>query len=187
MTPDYIRAVVCADPWRLMLLSFIESPITLSSWSNSFTHGRATGHIFDSPFIRFTPLGDGTVEAPLDRYVLRVLEFNLNHNPYYRALASLLEVGFPSYSHPCVDPRFFGPRTLATMHQSDDLASQAVFADVSDSCGQFGVLDTSYVFDYQKDGVFEVSEDAQVCCIHLHAYAYSHALFVGCSAGGHRA
>ena len=79
MVPAYLRSLVACDPWGLMLLSFIESPITLSSWSNSFTHGRATGHLWDSPLIHFGATTDGLVEAKLDRYVLRVLQVNMEH------------------------------------------------------------------------------------------------------------
>lgn len=93
MMPQYIRAVLAGDPWGMMLLSFIDSPITLTSWSNSFTHGRATGHLWDSPFIRFSPTADGLVETSVDRYVLRVLQVSLPQQLLTNTLLSCLPIG----------------------------------------------------------------------------------------------
>jgi len=158
MSPDYMRAVLAGDPMGMMMLSFIDSPMSLSSWTNSFTHGRVTGNLWDSPLMRFQSIEDGLVEARLDRYVLRVLEACLAHNPYYQSLSCLLHVGFSHYGHPCVDMRFFGPKTLATMHQADGLELYGPVAAAADSYNQqIGVLDSSFGMDYQKHGLFEVS------------------------------
>lgn len=140
----------------MMLLSFIESPITLTSWSNSFTHGRATGHLWDSPLIQFGSTDNGLVEAKLDHFVLRILETCLQHNPYYRTLSCLLHEGFSEYGHPYVDTRFFGPATHATMHLADDLGDQAIMAQFT-GAHQIGVLDSSYVFNYERSNLFTVS------------------------------
>lgn len=162
MRPNYLRALLASDPWNLMQLSFITSPITLASWTNSFTHGRVQGHVWDSPFIRFAETSDNHVETSLDRFALRVLEVNLKLNPYYQKLAPLIHAGFAKLGHPCVDLRFFGPQTLATMHQAEDLSSQGDFMGVSTSGSpQYGVLDSSFHFDYRKEGLFEVS----MCCL----------------------
>ena len=78
-------------------------------------------------------------------------------NPYYQKLAPLIHAGFAKFGHPCVDLRFFGPQTLATMHQAEDLSSQGDFMGVSTSGSpQYGVLDSSFHFDYRKEGLFEV-------------------------------
>ena len=162
MTPKYLRALVAAEPWALMSLSFLDSPISLSSWTNAFTHGYvgpSNSHLWDSPLIRFAPTSDGLLETTFDRFALRVWEVNQRFNPYYQQLACLAQVGFAAYGHPCVDLRFFGPRTLATMHQAEDLSSQGDIMGASNTANpQYGVLDSSFVFDYRKDGIFEVRE-----------------------------
>lgn len=159
MMPDYTRAVLCGEPCSMMLLSFLDSPVTLSKWSNSFTHGYVSSHLWDSPLIRFSRDANGKLEAQLDRYVLRVLEFNLKHNTYYRVLSCLVQMGFVQYGHPCVDLSFFGVRTLATMHQADNVLDQAAFATpgfVDRSGLQYGILDSSLTQKYRKDSLFEV-------------------------------
>jgi hypothetical protein len=155
MTPNYMRAIVSGDPWGMMLLSFLDSPITLSSWANSFTHGRATGHLWDSPFIHFTRDVGGVLTTTLDHYVRRVLDVNLRHNLYYKSLSCLLQVGFASYGHPCVDLNFFGPETLSTMHRAEPLDDMGAFVAAVDA-DEFGVLNSSSVFTYQKHQLFEV-------------------------------
>lgn len=78
----------------------------------------------------------------------------MQQNPFYQHLSSMMQLGFHHYGHPCVDLRFFGPKTLATMHQADDLGPQSLLAHAGDSAAcQFGVLDSSFVFNYETSNV----------------------------------
>ena len=58
-----------------------------------------------------------------------------------------------------VDVTHFSPAqaddVLATMHQADDLGDQSVMARHA-GVHQIGVLDSSYVFNYEKNNVFDV-------------------------------
>lgn len=157
MHPDYMRALVSCDQWALMTLSFLESPMTLNLWANGFTHGRLQQHLWDSPILRFTPVDARTYEVNLDEYMLQL--FNINHaaNPLYHHLACMLQLGCRRYGHPCIDPSFFGPRTLSTMHRAAELSHTAEYVDnIHGNDPTFGVLDSTAAMSYHKQDVFEV-------------------------------
>ena len=158
MHPDYIRALVSCDQWTLMTLSFLKTPFTLRSWANSFTHGHVNGGVLDNPVIRYTPSGDGMFDVNVDTYILRLFEANSMHNVLFRRFACMLQLGCRVYGHPCVDLRFFGPRTLSTMHRSAGLSCGDDLPNVMDDGNPaYGVLDGSIaIVPREKNSIFEV-------------------------------